>query len=471
MVAGSLLTRSPLFYEVKPSVHSKLAVIPLTIFNNYSVPVAITRIGIPDAAATLLSTSDKASTRRFTVCVTFSPHSQLTRSFSAFAPPKRPFSPLYFVFHVARFRSQLWVRGAGVTSRQRSVFSAVVAVTTNLTSFSVELVAYDGLLSVYSSSSVITTAWAPLAFLPRSSFQQDSINWDTRLPFSYTAAFSASSLLLDMGFLHPGEHRYQTLVLYNRNPVPVAFTLHSPTLPQVAVTPVYRSTLTNQTATQAFTPGSSLFIASSRLVFALPARQLQFAPWEYMIFLVDVCGAPAETAAPSLPPITLYHYKDVVTGENPSQHVGACCVFKHIVVAARTVQLPERLAGGGREQHGADEGVFRARRGLPHRAVHQHAHGPRHPRRRGLHQQPRPAVPRAHALRRQGGRRYALLSRHAVLQRHGGVRRLQVRPLRAPASAARRRHLLRRAARAALRRRAPQEYFVRQGEFVREELT
>ena len=194
MVAGSLLTRSPLFYEVKPSVHSKLAVIPLTIFNNYSVPVAITRIGIPDAAATLLSTSDKASTRRFTVCVTFSPHSQLTRSFSAFAPPKRPFSPLYFVFHVARFRSQLWVRGAGVTSRQRSVFSAVVAVTTNLTSFSVELVAYDGLLSVYSSSSVITTAWGPLAFLPRSSFQQDSINWGTRLPFSYTAAFSASSL-------------------------------------------------------------------------------------------------------------------------------------------------------------------------------------------------------------------------------------------------------------------------------------
>ena len=106
-MAGSLLTRSPLFYEVKPSVHAKLATIPLFIFNNYSVPVAITRIGIPDAAATIISTSDKASTRRFTVPSSTLPHSQLNRTFSAFAQPKRPFSPLYFVFHVARFRSQL----------------------------------------------------------------------------------------------------------------------------------------------------------------------------------------------------------------------------------------------------------------------------------------------------------------------------------------------------------------------------
>ena len=331
VVAGSLITRSPLFYEIKPSIHSKLATIPLFIFNNYSVPVAVTRIGIPDMAATILSTSDKPSAHRFTVPSPPTSHPQLNRTFSAFAPPKRPFSPLYFIFHVSRFRSQQCARAVRVTRRQRSVFSAVIAITTNLTSFSVELVVYDGLLSVYSSSSIITTSFAPRPSLPRSSFQQDSINWGARVPFSYLAAFSTSSLLLDMGYLHPGEHHYQTIVLYNRNPVPVAFTLHSPTLPQVAITPVYRSTLTNQTTTQAFTPTRACRTAFSVVVFSLPVHQLQFAPWEYMIFLVDVCGTPdlsrgnslraAETVEQSLPPITLYHYKDVVTGENPSQHV------------------------------------------------------------------------------------------------------------------------------------------------------
>ena len=52
----------------------------------------------------------------------------------------------------------------------------------------------------------------------------ESINWGTRL----TPVLSATSLLslnLDMGYVHPNDHRYQTVVLYNRNPVSVEATI------------------------------------------------------------------------------------------------------------------------------------------------------------------------------------------------------------------------------------------------------
>ena len=135
--------------------------------------------------------------------------------------------------------------------------NAVIAFSTNLTSFSVELVVYDGLISVSSSNTMIATSCGCVASLTCSAFQQDSISWGTRLPVSFAGAYAVSTLTLDAGYLHPGEHHYQTVVLYNRNPVPVGFTLHSSLLPQVTLSPVYRSTLTNQTVSQAFSPGRS----------------------------------------------------------------------------------------------------------------------------------------------------------------------------------------------------------------------
>ena len=107
VVVGSIVAPSPLFFELKPSVTSKLVTIPISLFNNYSVPVVITRIGIPDSAATLISTSDHWNTKRFTVRTPRVSHAQMNRTFSAYAPPHHAFSPLFFVFHVSRFRSQV----------------------------------------------------------------------------------------------------------------------------------------------------------------------------------------------------------------------------------------------------------------------------------------------------------------------------------------------------------------------------
>ena len=63
-------------------------------------------------------------------------------------------------------------------------------------------------------------------------------------------------------------------------------------------------------------------------MFSLPVRQLQFAPWEYVIFLLDVVGSPRvspllASPSPSLPPITLYRYNDVLSGSNANQHVAS----------------------------------------------------------------------------------------------------------------------------------------------------
>ena len=63
-------------------------------------------------------------------------------------------------------------------------------------------------------------------------------------------------------------------------------------------------------------------------MFSLPVHQLNFAPWEYVIFLLDVAGSPRvspllASPSPSLPPITLYQYNDVLSGDNANQHVGS----------------------------------------------------------------------------------------------------------------------------------------------------
>ena len=55
---------------------------------------------------------------------------------------------------------------------------------------------------------------------------------------------------LEMGYIHPNESHYQTVVLYNRNPVEIVMHVQSPTLPGVTFRPVYRAILANQTLTQ-----------------------------------------------------------------------------------------------------------------------------------------------------------------------------------------------------------------------------
>ena len=86
----------------------------------------------------------------------------------------------------------------------------------------------------------------------------ESINWGTRL----TPVLSATSLLslnLDMGYVHPNDHRYQTVVLYNRNPVSVEATIRSSNLPHVSFYPIFRAQLNNQTASEASLPNRFRF--------------------------------------------------------------------------------------------------------------------------------------------------------------------------------------------------------------------
>ena len=67
MLNGSIASPSPLFYHVPSDPFVRIASIPVPLFNHYAVPVAITHVGIPDAAATLVGISDRADFTRFVV--------------------------------------------------------------------------------------------------------------------------------------------------------------------------------------------------------------------------------------------------------------------------------------------------------------------------------------------------------------------------------------------------------------------
>ena len=170
----------------------------------------------------------------------------MNHTVSCIAPPQGPFSPLYLLFHVSRYRPRMLNYHFLLICRQRAIFSTTLWIHTNLTSVPIDLIVYDGLLSAYVSNDVLTSPLLSQARITYSIIDGETINWGTRL----TPVLSATSLLtlnLDMGYLHPGDHRYQTLVLYNRNPVSVSATIRSPNLPYVHFYPIFRAQLSNQT--------------------------------------------------------------------------------------------------------------------------------------------------------------------------------------------------------------------------------
>ena len=67
ILQGSIDTKSPIFYCLKPSIRTKILPISLDMFNHYNVPVAVTRVGISDAAATYIAVSDQWNSTRFLV--------------------------------------------------------------------------------------------------------------------------------------------------------------------------------------------------------------------------------------------------------------------------------------------------------------------------------------------------------------------------------------------------------------------
>lgn len=85
-----------------------------------------------------------------------------------------------------------------------------------------------------------------------STLETDQFMWGTQMmPIRSQRGSNDIHFHLNMGYLHPDEQHYQTVVLYNRNPVAVTLHVRSPVLPGISFNPVYRAILTNQTLTQA----------------------------------------------------------------------------------------------------------------------------------------------------------------------------------------------------------------------------
>ena len=68
---GSIATISPIYYQIPLDLNTRIESIPVTMHNHYAVPVAVTHVGIPEIAATLVSISDRADFSRFIVNVSF----------------------------------------------------------------------------------------------------------------------------------------------------------------------------------------------------------------------------------------------------------------------------------------------------------------------------------------------------------------------------------------------------------------
>lgn len=159
--------------------------------------------------------------------------------------------------------------------------------------------------------------------------------WGTRLqPIRSPVGSSDVYLNIDMGYFYPGEHHYQTLVLYNRNPVASHILINSPQVPGISLTPIYRALLANQTLTDMTSQSSSNSSYLSYLVFTLPTSFYQLAPWEYLIFLLDVTGdvpssdlSSYQSHTSSIPSITTYNYSTVISMENEIQRVIMICGF------------------------------------------------------------------------------------------------------------------------------------------------
>lgn len=96
-----------------------------------------------------------------------------------------------------------------------------------------------------------------------SEIDNTSINWGTKLQPVISYSTSHLHVLLDMGYLHEHDHHYQTIVLYNRNPVEVQMTVFSSKVPNIHAFPIYRAQLVNQTVSSIGTPSCIHFLFDS----------------------------------------------------------------------------------------------------------------------------------------------------------------------------------------------------------------
>ena len=107
VVEGAVVAPSPLFFCLKPSVRSKILPIPLRLRNEYPVPIAVTRVGIADSAMPYITVSDQWNGTRFTVGEEGVDDAQMNHTVACAAAAHRPFTPLYVLFHVARYRPRM----------------------------------------------------------------------------------------------------------------------------------------------------------------------------------------------------------------------------------------------------------------------------------------------------------------------------------------------------------------------------
>lgn len=242
VVPGAVRAESPLFYCLKPSARSNLVAIPLRLQNDFPVPVAVTRVGVAAAAAPFVSVSDRRAPAL----------PAGNRSVACAAGARARFSPLFVLFQAARYRPRMW--GCGAPASVGSARCSARRCGSTRTSPRCRWTWWSTTGSSRRTSR--TTCWPRRRRwerLARRLVDGESINWGTRLA-PVLSATSLLSLSLDMGYVHPDDHRYQTVVLYNRNPVSVEATIRSSSLPHVSFYPIFRAQLTNQTASEASLP-------------------------------------------------------------------------------------------------------------------------------------------------------------------------------------------------------------------------
>lgn len=132
--------------------------------------------------------------------------------------------------------------------RARSLFTSTVHITTTITSFDIDLIIHDGQLSAYVSNTVLSSPFDSSVSLMYRDIDGNSINWGAKMQPVTSLSSNYYQIQLDMGYLHQQEHCYQTLILYNRNPVEITTTVFSSKVPNVLFYPIYRAQLVNQTS-------------------------------------------------------------------------------------------------------------------------------------------------------------------------------------------------------------------------------
>lgn len=188
----------------------------------------------------------------------------------------------------------------GVTGSQKNLLSTTIHITTNITSFDVDLIVYDGLLASYISNVILESPSQCSSGVTSRQIDKEHMIWGTRLlPVRSDAGSNAVYMNVDMGYLHPGEHHYQTLVLYNRNPVTTSIQIHSPTVAGVSLRPIYRAILANQTLTNVTAQARRVDCPSPAQCSRCRRHCCGWAPWEYVVFLLDVAPEPARGCRPA----------------------------------------------------------------------------------------------------------------------------------------------------------------------------